>query len=304
MDNPNKDKTCFIITPIGDGKSDIRRAADGVIDAVIVPALIEIGFQEENIKVAHRMANPGSINKQVITSILQSDIAIANLTTLNPNVMYELAIRHAVRKPVIQICQEGTRLPFDITEERTIFYTNDMAGVLELNDNFRNMVVQAIEDEEPDNPIYRVIEANTIMKNVDEDDPSRFLLNRMNSLENNLSNLISSLNHVPSETNYSQRKGRQIEMTEFRQAFRFEIDKSKLNTREFNELIMEYSLENPDINFKVAFFEGKAEVRMYSSNLPAMYKAVEFILSQEGVTHMESKRGKLIQETNTESIVQ
>ncbi|EOO73369.1 hypothetical protein CN966_30495 [Bacillus cereus] len=304
MDNPNKDKTCFIITPIGDGKSDIRRAADGVIDAVIVPALIEIGFQEENIKVAHRMANPGSINKQVITSILQSDIAIANLTTLNPNVMYELAIRHAVRKPVIQICQEGTRLPFDITEERTIFYTNDMAGVLELNDNFRNMVVQAIEDEEPDNPIYRVIEANTIMKNVDEDDPSRFLLNRMNSLENNLSNLINSLNHVPSQTNYSERKGRQIGLMEMRQAFRFELDKSKINTREFNELIMEYSFENPDIDFKVAFFEGKAEVRMYSSNVLIINKALEFILSQEGVTHIRSKRGKLIQETNTESIVQ
>lgn len=203
------------------------------------------------------MANPGSINKQVITSILQSDIAIANLTTLNPNVMYELAIRHAVRKPVIQICQEGTRLPFDITEERTIFYTNDMAGVLELNDNFRNMVVQAIEDEEPDNPIYRVIEANTIMKNVDEDDPSRFLLNRMNSLEHNLSNLINSLNNVPSQTNYSQRKGQQIVQTEMRQTFRFEIDKSKISTREFNELIMEYSLENPDINFKVAFLKVK-----------------------------------------------
>lgn len=121
MENPNKDKTCFIITPIGDDQSDIRRAADGVIDAVIIPSLMEIGFKEDNIIAAHRMANPGSINKQVITSVLDCDLAIANLTNLNPNVMYELAIRHAVRKPVIQICQKGTRLPFDITEERTIF---------------------------------------------------------------------------------------------------------------------------------------------------------------------------------------
>ncbi|TKH90430.1 hypothetical protein FC691_31990, partial [Bacillus cereus] len=156
MENPNKDKTCFIITPIGDDQSDIRRAADGVIDAVIIPSLIEMGFKDENIDVAHRMSNPGSINKQVITSVLDCDLAVANLTNLNPNVMYELAIRHAVRKPVIQICQKGTRLPFDITEERTIFYTNDMAGVIELNTTFKGMVTQAIDDEEPDNPIYRV----------------------------------------------------------------------------------------------------------------------------------------------------
>lgn len=206
MDNPNKDKTCFIITPIGGDKSDIRRAADGVIDAVIVPALMDIGFQEGNIQVAHRMANPGSINRQVIKSILESDLAIANLTTLNPNVMYELAIRHAARKPVIQICQQGTSLPFDVIEERTIFYTNDMAGVLELNEYFRTMVVEALKDEEPDNPIYRVMEDNSIMKSVDENDPSRFLLNRMNSLEDNLANLINSLNNDQYQVNNPKKR--------------------------------------------------------------------------------------------------
>jgi len=194
MDNQNKDKTWFIITPIGDDQSDIRRAAEGVIDAVIVPALVNMGFEEKNINVAHRMPSPGSINRQVITSVLECDLAIANLTNLNPNVMYELAIRHAARKPVIQICQKGTRLPFDITEERTIFYTNDMAGVIELSENFKGMIMEAMGEEEPDNPIYRVVESNTIMKNVDASDPSRYILDRMSSLENNFTDLINSLN--------------------------------------------------------------------------------------------------------------
>ncbi|WP_257148083.1 hypothetical protein [Bacillus thuringiensis] len=193
MESPNKDKTCFIITPIGDDQTDIRRAAEGVIDAVIIPSLVEMGFKNENIDVAHRMSNPGSINKQVITSVLECDLAIVNLTNLNPNVMYELAIRHATRKPVVQICQKGTRLPFDITEERTIFYANDMKGVIELQSNFKSMVDQAIDDEEPDNPIYRVIESNTIMKDVKESDPSKYMLDRMESLEKNFSDLITSL---------------------------------------------------------------------------------------------------------------
>jgi hypothetical protein len=119
--NDYGDKSCFIITPIGGDNTEIRRAAEGVIDAVIIPTLIEIGFKEENIRVAHRMPNPGAINRQVITRILEDDLAIVNLTGLNANVMYELAVRHAVRKPVVQICEYGTKLPFDITEERTIF---------------------------------------------------------------------------------------------------------------------------------------------------------------------------------------
>ncbi|HHT7172099.1 TPA: hypothetical protein ACTZ3H_002791 [Bacillus cereus] len=237
MDNPNKDKTCFIITPIGDDQSDIRRAADGVIDAVIVPALCEMGFDEENIKVAHRMPSPGSINKQVITSVLECDIAIANLTNLNPNVMYELAIRHAARKPVIQICQKGTRLPFDITEERTIFFTNDMAGVIELRNNFKDMIEEAIGDEEPDNPIYRVIEGNSIMKNVDATDPSRYMLSRIDSLEKNLSDLIGTLSINKSYSNTGNVQTRKITKTYL---IPIKIDKRKMDMHKFVSIINDF----------------------------------------------------------------
>lgn len=237
MDNPNKDKTCFIITPIGDDQSDIRRAADGVIDAVIVPALCDIGFDEENIKVAHRMPSPGSINKQVITSVLECDIAIANLTNLNPNVMYELAIRHAARKPVIQICQKGTRLPFDITEERTIFFTNDMAGVIELRNNFKDMIEKAIGDEEPDNPIYRVIESNSIMKNVDATDPSRYMLSRIDSLEKNLSDLIGTLSINKPYSNIDNVQNRK--KTRIYQ-FPIKIDERKMDMEKFVSIINDF----------------------------------------------------------------
>jgi hypothetical protein len=106
---------CFIVTPIGGDNTEIRRAAEGVIDAVVLPLLINnFGFRDTNITVAHRMPQAGSINRQVIQRILEDDLVITNLTGLNPNVMYELAIRHASRKPVIIICENGTKLPFDI----------------------------------------------------------------------------------------------------------------------------------------------------------------------------------------------
>jgi hypothetical protein len=196
----NSQKTCFIVTPIGGENTETRRAAEGVIDAVIIPALVELGFNESNIKVAHRMANAGSINKQVISRILEDDLVIVNLTKLNPNVMYELAVRHAVRKPVIQICENGTELPFDIIDERTIFYTNDMKGVLELKEKFVVSVQEALKDEKPDNPIYRATEEISVLKGVssEEKEFSKYILERLDSLENSIiqANKIRNINNM------------------------------------------------------------------------------------------------------------
>ncbi|PEN44505.1 hypothetical protein COL82_03805 [Bacillus toyonensis] len=286
MDNPNKDKTCFIITPIGDDQSDIRRAAEGVIDAVIVPALCDMGFDEKNIKVAHRMPSPGSINKQVISNILECDVAVANLTSLNPNVMYELAIRHAARKPVVQICQKGTRLPFDITEERTIFYTNDMAGVIELNNNFKDMVAEAMVDEEPDNPIYRVVESNSIMKNVDENDPSRYMLNRIDSLENNFSDLINTLNNNNSFVNELTAKTTAKSRKKFH--FRIKIDNSIISNDEVSKLVHKFYVDNPTTIFELSMEHntttGVATVSVNTLDQDAIALVRDYFLGQEGIT--------------------
>ncbi|HDR8159548.1 TPA: hypothetical protein QC072_002377 [Bacillus cereus] len=246
MDNPNKNKTCFIITPIGDDQSDIRRAADGVIDAVITPELLKIGFSEENIKVAHRMANPGSINQQVIECILESDLAIANLTTLNPNVMYELAIRHAVRKPVIQLIQKGTKkLPFDIIEERTIFYEDDMSGVMELSKDLGAMLPFALEDKEPDNPIYRVAKQKEIMKKITtNEEPMQYIIEQMNSIQSQVSKLAPLVNN---NKNKYIRNGVVIDGGARQQVFRFSVDDAVISHSEVMGKLKEFKENNRDM---------------------------------------------------------
>lgn len=121
-------KKCFIVTPIGKENDPIRRHMDGIIDAGIKPVL----GNEYEISVAHRIYQPGSINKQVIKEIYEADLVIANLTGNNPNVMYELSFRYSLGKPTIVIAEKGTSLPFDVIDERTFFYVNDFLGVLEL----------------------------------------------------------------------------------------------------------------------------------------------------------------------------
>ena len=156
-------KKCFIITPIGNENSDTFRKAKGVIESVIKPVLKEYGFYD--IKPAYEINVSGMINTQIINRIIDDDLVISNLTGNNPNVMYELCLRHVVAKPIIHICEEGTTLPFDIKDNRTIFYTNDMLGVEELKANMVKFMKEIEYDAEyMDNPIYSAYRYGKLLK--------------------------------------------------------------------------------------------------------------------------------------------
>ncbi len=178
-------KSCFIITPIGEGNSETRRKADGVINSAIKPVLESKGYGD--IKAAHEITSIGSINNQVISRVVNDDLVIANLTGLNPNVMYELAIRHATMKSVVHICEYGTSLPFDIKDQRTIFYANDMLGVQELISGLDEIINEIGEkDKFEDNPIYNAIRTGKILQDTTTDEPIKYIVSKMADLESKI----------------------------------------------------------------------------------------------------------------------
>ncbi len=120
-------KVCFVIAPIGEPDTDIRRTSDQVFAEIISPAVKSLGYNPVQ---ANHIPEPGIITNQVIQYIVGSPLVIADLTGRNPNVFYELAIRHAIRKPFLQLIKKGEEIPFDVAGVRTIqFDIHDPSNV-------------------------------------------------------------------------------------------------------------------------------------------------------------------------------
>ncbi|MGO4543827.1 hypothetical protein AB4Z29_03450 [Paenibacillus sp. 2TAB23] len=284
-----KSQNVFIITPIGNADTSIRRATDGLIDAVLIPLLTEHGFTSDNILVSHRMSDIGSINKQIITKVLEADLAIANLTGLNANVMYELAIRHAARKPVIVICENDTRLPFDIIDERTIFYTNDMLGVVQLKNEIGKMIPAALNDDKPDNPIYRTIEGNIIKNITGIDDVQKYMLERMDKIETIVTRHFENSNHKNNReesVEYVDYKieGKLVREYDFEDESLFEIFKPR-KTESPELLSFSHILNNDkDIILNMTFAHSTNTARYIYKNFFAL--RLEGIIEIEKITRL------------------
>lgn len=119
-------KKCFVIAPIGDDGSTIRDHSDTVLAYLINPVIETLGFGPG--ERADHLGKPGIITTQVVERIANDDLVIADLTGHNPNVFYELAIRHASGRPFIQMIKADEKIPFDVGQQRTIkFELNNLA---------------------------------------------------------------------------------------------------------------------------------------------------------------------------------
>lgn len=204
MDKKNKrqGKKCFIITPIGNENSEVFRKAKGVIESAIKPILHEYDF--DDIKPAYEINVSGMINTQIINRIVNDDLVVVNLTGNNPNVMYELCLRHVVAKPIIHICENGTSLPFDIKDSRTIFYENDMLGVEELKNKLRSFMDNlSYTDDYIDNPIYTARKYDILLKETQGTETNE-LLKMLISISNGISELKNAKENIVTQQNNGQ----------------------------------------------------------------------------------------------------
>ena len=149
-DQRDWDKICFYITPIGEENSEQRKHSNLFLSSIVQPALEELGL---TVVRADLIGEPGMITSQVLECLKRSKLAIADLSYLNPNVFYEVALRHALRLPVVQLIRKADKLPFDVNQTRTlVFDTSDIYTLVPKLQTYRaeiaNQARKALEDPE------------------------------------------------------------------------------------------------------------------------------------------------------------
>lgn len=156
LEQADFESTCFYVTPIGEEDSEHRKHSDLFLGSIVEPALEQ--FQMKVVR-ADAIDKPGVITRQIIDYLLRSRLVIADLSFHNPNVFYELAIRHAARLPVVQIIRASDRVPFDLNQVRTIkIDTSDIYSLVPKIETYKSeigsQVRRALENPDTvDNPI-------------------------------------------------------------------------------------------------------------------------------------------------------
>jgi hypothetical protein len=150
-------KICFYITPIGDEGTDQRRHSDLFLNYVVEPAITELGLK---IVRADLIGKSGMIGPQLMEHVLRSRLVIVDLSFHNPNVFYELCLRHVSGLPTVHIIRQADRIPFDIQQCRTILIdTTDIYSLVPKLETHRSEIAQqarqALDNESQmaENPI-------------------------------------------------------------------------------------------------------------------------------------------------------
>lgn len=116
-DSTDYANACFIITPIGEDGTEERKHADAMLKHLIEPVLQLVSIKAIR---ADKISKPGHVTKQVVEHIAFCKLCITDLSFKNQNAHYELGVRHAFKLPSVQIIRKGDKIPFDVSQGRTI----------------------------------------------------------------------------------------------------------------------------------------------------------------------------------------
>jgi len=156
---------CFILMPFGT-KSDSEGNTfqfDKIYNLVIKPAVEDAGMEPIR---ADEEKIGGIIHKPMFERLILCEYAIADLTTANANVYYELGIRHATRPfSTVMLFAEGSRIPFDLGPVRGYPYPVDADGLPADIETTRTLVTTKLKEAKEnsaesaeDSPVFQLLD--------------------------------------------------------------------------------------------------------------------------------------------------
>jgi len=157
-------KRCFVVMGYGtrpDLSSGKRINLDRVYQEIIRPVVTECEY--ECIR-GDEVLDSGLIDESMYYGILESDLVVADISTLNPNAIYELGVRHGVRRfRTIIMMETGDKFFFDLNHSRTLTYTYHRnkksfeQESIKVRDRLKGIIENIEVNEQIDSPLYTFV---------------------------------------------------------------------------------------------------------------------------------------------------
>lgn len=136
---------CFVIMPIGDTKGYDKGHFTRVYNNLLKPAILKAGYYPER---ADEIQSTNLIALDIVERISRTPIAICDISSCNPNVFYELGIRHSSSLPVVLVKDKKTNNPFDIKDIRYVEYSERLEydDVIKKHEEISTVIINTIEN--------------------------------------------------------------------------------------------------------------------------------------------------------------
>ena len=194
-----ENKNCFVIMPIADCDGYEKGHFAHVYDDIIKPAIDKTEFTAIR---ADEVKETNFIHLDILKKLIDAPIAVCDLSTRNPNVLFELGIRQAFDKPVVLIQEKGPPKIFDIAPLRYLEYSKEMKyhEVLESQKSLQE-AIEATKAAEGDsgniNSIVKLMALSSpaIIPNLDNSNKEVLALDVMRSQMNDLKMMMEMMVH-------------------------------------------------------------------------------------------------------------
>lgn len=178
--NNMEEKICFVIMGFGKKKDpDTNRTID--LDTTY-KKIIRPAIEAARCKCirADEIVESGIIDKSMYALLYQADVVIADISTFNPNAIYELGVRHTLRPfSTIIIKEDEGKIPFDIGHDRMVSYKhlgNEISEqeVSKCVPQLRDLIKKVTSTPQVDSPLYTYI-PQTQQPIISEDEIQRII---------------------------------------------------------------------------------------------------------------------------------
>lgn len=144
----DENKNCFVIMPISDCDGYEKGHFDHVYNDIIKPAIELADYEAIR---ADEVKETNLIHLDILKKLIDAPMAVCDLSTRNPNVLFELGIRQAFDRPVVLMQEKDTPRIFDIAPLRYLEYSKDMKyhEVLESQKSLKE-AIEATKNTEKD----------------------------------------------------------------------------------------------------------------------------------------------------------